>query len=69
MADIVSGSTPVEKYQQDKQSHEELALKFQLSEEERMKRREPLVDDSILEVKRSVYFLILEHSSSNTFIA
>jgi hypothetical protein len=47
LANIASDATPVERYQQDMQSHEELALKLQLSEEERVRRTVLLVDDSV----------------------
>jgi hypothetical protein len=44
LADILSDLTPIQKYQQDKQPHEELAYKLQL----------PTIDDSNLDNTRSV---------------
>jgi hypothetical protein len=48
LADILSDSTPIQKYQQDKQPHEELAYKLQL----------PTIDDSNLDDTRSVYLFL-----------
>lgn len=48
LADILPDSTPIQKYQQDKQPHEELAYKLQL----------PIVDDSILDNTKSVYLFL-----------
>jgi hypothetical protein len=55
LANIASDATPVERYRQDWQSHEVLALGVQLSEEERSRRTGLLVDDSLIDEMRSVY--------------
>ena len=61
LADIPQDSTPIEKYQQDKQPHEELAYKLEL----------PTIGDSILDNTRSVYLFLsaIERSSSITLVA
>ena len=48
LADIPPDSTPIQKYQQDKQVHEELAYKLQL----------PTVDDDTSDDARSVYLFL-----------